>query len=344
MSLIKIVCANCGAQYRLPETFQADKAKCKKCGASIDVAGQRHAPAAEPAAAASATRSSRRTARGDGEPTNERRSSRRAAGGSRRSRRGEDGEAQRDPKRKNGVLVWGSIAVLAVIVVVLIFVMQGGGEQAAKADTAGAKPGADDQAAAGAAGALTEQPAAETPPATEADAGKADAEAKEAADTTKDEAPAPKPSTHEVKSPEDVFDPQKELQPVAWPDYVTTEDRSLISQLIDDVEAGGSPGIKAKVALENMGHKALAGIVNKLREIDYSDAWESQTAYEFNKLLGTITMGKNAGFKSVDVAEEVTLEKADWNARTAKAWQQLMKDFPTKEAFDAYIAERSKQK
>jgi hypothetical protein len=47
-----IQCANCGAQYRLPETFRADKAKCKKCGAQIDVAAQRDVePAAAPAPA-----------------------------------------------------------------------------------------------------------------------------------------------------------------------------------------------------------------------------------------------------------------------------------------------------
>ena len=53
MSLIPIVCANCGAKYRLPETFKSDHAKCKKCGAVIDVAGQRDV-APEPAAEAAA--------------------------------------------------------------------------------------------------------------------------------------------------------------------------------------------------------------------------------------------------------------------------------------------------
>lgn len=371
MSLIKIVCANCGSQYRLPETFQADKAKCKKCGASIDVASQRQSPPAEPspapaqattkAATSGASRTGRRAKAAEGaaaaEPS---RSSRRSSGSSRRGRRGaddEDGGSKRDTKKKkNGALVWGSIGLLAVIIVVLIFVLQGNGDDgASKSDTAKAAGEAETKTDAAGAAAAEPAVAAEAPPANAApgEAVKADAEPTDAAavtkakDKEKEKDPAPaKPSPRELKGPEDVFDPMKELQPVAWPEYVTDEDKAMVSQLIDDVEAGGTPGIKAKAALEKMGHKALAGVINKLREINYKDAWESQTAYELNKLLGTITMGRNVGFKAVDPAEDVSLENADWNAKTAKAWQGLltMKDFATKEAFDSYIAERSKEK
>ena len=48
--MIPIVCANCGAKYRLPETFKSDRAKCKACGASIDVASQRESKPDEAAA------------------------------------------------------------------------------------------------------------------------------------------------------------------------------------------------------------------------------------------------------------------------------------------------------
>ena len=50
--LTPITCANCGAQYRLPETFTAAQAKCKKCGGVVEIgAVQGEAPAkAEPAA------------------------------------------------------------------------------------------------------------------------------------------------------------------------------------------------------------------------------------------------------------------------------------------------------
>ena len=37
MSLTPVECANCGAKYRLPESFKADKAKCKKCGGVVEI-------------------------------------------------------------------------------------------------------------------------------------------------------------------------------------------------------------------------------------------------------------------------------------------------------------------
>ncbi|MHC5064438.1 MAG: zinc ribbon domain-containing protein [Planctomycetota bacterium] len=46
MAATQIVCTNCGAKYRIPETFKGNRAKCKACGTVIDVAAQR---AAEPA-------------------------------------------------------------------------------------------------------------------------------------------------------------------------------------------------------------------------------------------------------------------------------------------------------
>jgi hypothetical protein len=52
MATFSIVCESCGATYRLPDTFTAVRAKCKKCEHQIDVAGQRAAgapPAAAPA-------------------------------------------------------------------------------------------------------------------------------------------------------------------------------------------------------------------------------------------------------------------------------------------------------
>jgi hypothetical protein len=89
-----------------------------------------------------------------------------------------------------------------------------------------------------------------------------------------------------------------------------------------------------------MGHKALAGIINKLREVDYTDSDDSQRAYELNALLGRITLGKNAGFKPVEAGEEIPLEIADHNARTAKTWQGLLTQYPTPDAFAKYLAER----
>lgn len=53
MTVIHITCDNCGAKYKLPETFTGSQAKCQKCGSVIDVQKQRgQAAAAAPAAAA----------------------------------------------------------------------------------------------------------------------------------------------------------------------------------------------------------------------------------------------------------------------------------------------------
>ena len=62
MSVRTIACANCGARYRIPESFQGAKARCKSCGATIEIANSivsDDAPAApsKPAAASGASRS-----------------------------------------------------------------------------------------------------------------------------------------------------------------------------------------------------------------------------------------------------------------------------------------------
>jgi len=59
MTVLQITCDNCGAKYKLPESFTGAQAKCQKCQSIIDVARQRAAAlggageAAKPAAAAS---------------------------------------------------------------------------------------------------------------------------------------------------------------------------------------------------------------------------------------------------------------------------------------------------
>ena len=51
MAHLQVQCQNCGKRYKLPETFASDKAKCKACGNTIDVAAARAAGATEEAAA-----------------------------------------------------------------------------------------------------------------------------------------------------------------------------------------------------------------------------------------------------------------------------------------------------
>ena len=60
-----VACANCGARYRIPETFKASKSRCKGCGASIEIESSIVTDAAAPSPArkpqAPAPRSSARS-------------------------------------------------------------------------------------------------------------------------------------------------------------------------------------------------------------------------------------------------------------------------------------------
>lgn len=152
---IQIICANCGAKYKLPSDFKATSAKCKGCGATIDVAGQIQAakapaPSSKPAASkpAGASRpaagSSRRARGSDSDSGSERPARRGAAAGRRgaaagrhaddegeaeggRRKRGAGGAKAGGAKKGNPAVLWGSIAALvAIAVVVVVFVLNGG--------------------------------------------------------------------------------------------------------------------------------------------------------------------------------------------------------------------------
>lgn len=63
MTVRTVACANCGARYRIPESFQGAKARCKGCGATIEIATSivdpdAPKPAAKPAAPAKSARKS----------------------------------------------------------------------------------------------------------------------------------------------------------------------------------------------------------------------------------------------------------------------------------------------
>ena len=150
MSVLAIACDNCGAKYRLPESFSGDKAKCQKCGSVIDVAAQRKtagAPATAPAPApktasvplspptrkkesAVGTRAaSTSAAKVEAAPTRLARSSRgtsaepaEAKDGKSGRTRGDRKEAgEREPKKNNTMLLaGGGIAALAIVAVIVV--------------------------------------------------------------------------------------------------------------------------------------------------------------------------------------------------------------------------------
>lgn len=142
MSLLQIVCDNCGAKYRLPETFTGSSAKCKQCGSSINVAAQRDAaaaPAAAPAAAKPARAGASAARPAAAKPASARPAS---SAGSRSSTRKPRPEADEAPAKSNKPLIFGGIGAAAAIVVVAVLMM-GGDKKDPKKDKVAAKPAAE---------------------------------------------------------------------------------------------------------------------------------------------------------------------------------------------------------
>lgn len=432
MSLTPIECANCGAKYRLPETFQADKAKCKKCGAMIDVAGQKSSPPAaapkrtKPAGATASTasrakparRSRRPQADGDDDAPAKKSSRRSSSSRSQRgsSRRGEDGEGdesgsgRREPKKSNTALIAGSIiGILAIVLVVVIFAMQGedekptDGTQQAKApepeapsaevadasverraemrkavaalDEADrtaiekfldAADNGDGELEAGLTdvgneamlrfaadslkivGASAEATVlanlAEGP---ELDDGqrqqvvavvatlarsKTDPDSQQLAGMLRgfqpkaEPAAAKKPAAGKktgLASHEDVFKPSEVLEPLPWPDFVTEEERAEITEALGSLKDGGLQSTRAKTRLEEFDGKSLIAIANYLGTLNYFDSEDTMVAYELNRLLGAMSAGINAGFRSQELGDEIPLEDADWNGKTVNTWRKF---------------------
>jgi transcription initiation factor TFIIIB Brf1 subunit/transcription initiation factor TFIIB len=132
-SVASIVCDNCGAKWKLPESDQRSQAKCQKCGSVIDITGQRGGPpaaatAARPAVARPAVDRSKEPA--TREPS-------RSASGQRSTERGERSErSERSPRgaRKTTAKasakrpIWPWLvggAVLAVAVALFFLLRQG---------------------------------------------------------------------------------------------------------------------------------------------------------------------------------------------------------------------------
>ncbi len=375
MSAIQIVCTNCGAKYRIPDTFKGTQAKCKSCGATIDVAaqveaaGQPEAPATKPVAATpaaakpararpAAARAGRKTddsddggpehrrARGAGGARSSRRSGRDSSGGGRprrggRRRGGEEAEGGEEKKGNTGLLIGGGIGLLAVLVVVLVFVL-GGGDDPTTEQTASGNQAAGRQAGAPADQTEGEGQGGDTA-AAEADASGEGGEVEEAAAPEPEKKPEPKPAARVELTRATIFNPRTELEPLEWPAYMTDEEKAEVTELVEAVKNGGIWGTRAKPKLEKLGHRSLVGIINALRELDYTDSFQSMKAYEFNRLLQDMTAGNNFGFRTVNIGETVPLDVAHWNARIVREWQKRSRQWDTAEAFDEYLKQKKKQ-
>jgi hypothetical protein len=179
MSVLAIACDNCGAKYRLPESFSGDKAKCQKCGSVIDVAAQRKAaaapaPVAQPKSAPApkeesvakkpAARASRAEAKAEAAPAARSRRGDKAAAEPKAEKtpRGRKEAGERAPKKSNTMLLaGGGIAALAIVAVIVV--LASGGKDKAKATEtaqASAAPKAQETPAATPKEASTDKPVA----------------------------------------------------------------------------------------------------------------------------------------------------------------------------------------
>ena len=384
MTFLPIQCDNCGAKYKLPESFSGSQAKCQKCGSVIDVAGQRAAgaapvapAAAKPAAARPATakpaaarpaveRSAKaerparagkgRAGKDDGDD--------KPARGARRGRG--DGEA----KKSNSMpLILGGVGLVAVVVVVVL--MMNKGDKPDATDTAAnnaSKPAASQPAEKPAekpvqkpAEKPAEQPAAQQPaekPAEKPADAAADKPTEKPAEASKptDASAAPDvPDTGEPKLPwqkmrnppqtmDQVTDP-KSYPEIQWPASVDDATKGKIRALLEDVAGGGVAGIRAKPQLleREIRFAAMFGVVEKLRTLNYRDTFDSQVAFELNKVLEEITAGLNARFAPVEATEDIHPAKAEWNTRTVNGWIGLLGKYPDEDTFQKDRAERVKK-
>jgi hypothetical protein len=377
MSTLPITCDNCGAKYKLPESFAGSHAKCQKCGSVIDVQKQRGgtgAPAAaKPAAARPAAARPATEKPAAARSTAPARAGRASKGGDEAPARGRRERGERgEPKKGNMTPVLLGVAALAAIGAGAFFLLRDGGQPPADTNqqasaNASAKPAekpaekpaakpaekpAEYHAAAPAvppADAQAAKPAdpAGTPPAKPSDAGAAKpADANASAPDVADDPSQPKRPWQKMRNPpaslDQVTDP-KSYGEVPWPASVDDAKKQEIRGLAEDVAGGGRAGIRARGKLLELDYPAMFGIVEKLRTIDYRSAEESMVAFELNKLLEEITFELNARFEPVEISETIPPAKAEWNTRTVKAWIDLMGSFQDEAKFKEGRAARKKK-
>ncbi|MGE0143222.1 MAG: hypothetical protein AB7I19_06695 [Planctomycetota bacterium] len=365
MSVIQVVCQNCGAKYKLPATFAADKAKCKACGQAIDVAAQRAQPPESTAAAPVSAKAQPATAKAQpakARPTSEPARPARASTASPASRRAKGdagsensekpGRRARGEKeaKKSGMspAVIGGILVGVGALVVGGILMFNGDKPAEAGKTENPQPVASSGSGSNAANesatkigdgenpatpAPTDNAPATTDPAGGNDTPAATPKAPEAAKPTAKPAGAPK---FETKA--DIFDP-KTLEPLTYPDEVDAAIRAEIDEAVQAIDGTGTRAARrAKARLEELGYPALFGLTNRLRDIDYTTRDGTILAYEIHRLMELIAKGTNTSFKQVD--DEPDLETADWNAKGVRTWQDFLRENDTLEKYEAFQARK----
>jgi hypothetical protein len=356
MAHLPVQCQNCGARYKIPETFKSDSAKCKGCGTMIDVKAARAAsgdserevtPASKPAprttggtrkprqaAGASSKRRRGGGEDGDGEETVKATASSRRS--KRRGRRGEDGDddgegeegGRRYEKKKDNTPIIAGIAIDAMTIVAAVFYFtfdwgddDGSTETVDKNGKTAAAKKEDDKGKSDE-GANTDA----DKEAEEADAKKAaaDKKAKDAAAKKKKDDAAKKKALdaaakREIKDADDVFKPLSVLKKLDRPASVTEEEEKEANGHLDDLRTGsGLPAIRAPRKLEAMGWKILPLVANRLLELDYSKMADSEYSYLLtNRVILPLTRWE-FGFRQAKQTDSFELKDGHENALRVK--------------------------
>ncbi|MEE2885884.1 MAG: hypothetical protein VX951_00500 [Planctomycetota bacterium] len=367
MAHLPIQCQNCGAKYKIPETFPGDFAKCKACGNKMDVNAARGAKSTAPDSEASATashttggtrkprqgteaRTGTRRKRGE-EEASPKKSRRAASGSSRRSRRGADDNAEEEEeetgrrgqrkKKDNTPLILGvSLGVLAVVVVIM-FMMWGDddkttqtkNQKAAKNDKVATKPAED----------ATKKAAEEAAKAKAAEAAKA--EAAEAA--AKKKAAKKKldiKKVADVMTAADIFKPAT-LDKLPPAKDTTEEELTAINEQLDLLKEGGGLGfIRAPGKLKVIGAKMIPLAVNRLMTLDYSKVEDNQYAFAISEAIKGLTEFELA-FDPARIIDEFTIKQGHTNATKVKDLHFLTRKYwQTDKSIQAHIASRAKDK
>jgi hypothetical protein len=389
MAHIPVQCQNCGARYKIPETFKSDAAKCKGCGTMIDVKSVRDAgagadtgnndakPQAAPAKPTGGTRKPRKTAtassskRRRAEVDDEPAKAASTRGTRRRGRRGADDDAGnhagndagegeeggrgRYEKKKDNTPMIAAITIggLGVVVAAIFMFANPFGddettETANKNDkTAVAKKADDGKKADEAAEPDPEADAkaAEADATKKADAKKArDAAAKKKADAAKKKA-LDAAAKKEITKPEQVFKPMSEFKKFDRPETVTEEEATTVNGLLDDLRAGsGLAAIQAPRKLNAFGWRILPLVTNRMLELDYSKAADSEYAYLLaNRVV--LTLGRwEFGYIQSRQADSFDLKDGHANALRMRNVHQLTRLYWTSpDAWDKYKAKFPKK-
>ena len=368
-SVLQVVCANCGAKYKLPESFQKPQAKCTKCGSTIDVAAQRAAaagsapttetPAAtRPASARPAKARAAKASAAETAPERPKRGS--SAGGSKRRRgrgaRDRDDDASetrgRRGRKKNDaspVAVYSGIGVIVLALGVVGYLMFSGGKTVTE-ETANSSGSGTTAATADTGTTPTSKPTedgAATAETASTDEGTKTAETEKDAPATADKPePAKKPA--KSKGPQtmaEIYNPSKELEPLAWPDDISSDDKQKAMDALAKYDAQGLPWIRAKKMLVNdLPYPGAFATVEKLRSLDYTTNKAQFGAFELVKLMKDLSGGKPTPYRAVARDGEVSVADADWNAKTVRAWHSTLKRITSKSEFTEFVEKKSKKK